>query len=200
MGALTVFLGGMGSLGLARGIIPEAEAQLVLGCTLGFALLEVCSNRLRTYYNFMFGQMQKNLDQDPEDKANKTSVEEIQLAYYRGTHLIRLVILCLQLYLLVIYNNTIVHLDLKNYQHTFFIFFCSFWAVLHQWETEAPAGLQTRSAAGQDTRSGQGALARRHTDRPLRADLIKTTVMCEAWRRRTIAPSLDPCCTSFSDS
>ena len=118
IGALTVFLGGMGSLGLARGIIPEVEAQLVLGCTLGFALLEVCSNRLRAYYNFMFGQTQK-LGNDAD----------IQLAYFRGTHLIRFVILCLQLYLLVIYNNTIAHLDLKNYQHAFFIFFCCFWAV-----------------------------------------------------------------------
>jgi hypothetical protein len=126
IGALTVFLGGMGSLGLARAIIPEAEAQLVLGCTLGFALLETCSNRLRAYYNFMFGQMQKYTRQHPQDK---TSVDEIGKAYYQGTHLIRLVILCLQLYLLVIYNNTVVHLDLKNYQHTFFIFFCAFWAV-----------------------------------------------------------------------
>jgi hypothetical protein len=32
---------------------------------------------------------------------------------------------------------------------------------------------------GQDTRSGQGALARRHTDGPLRAALLKTTVRCE---------------------
>jgi hypothetical protein len=46
-------------------------------------------------------------------------------------------------------------------------------------ETEAPAGLQMRSAPGQDTRSGQGALARRHTDGPLWAALLKTTVMCE---------------------
>jgi hypothetical protein len=37
-----------------------------------------------------------------------------------------------------------------------------------------------RSAPGRDTRSGQGALARRHTDGPLWAALIKTTVMCEA--------------------
>jgi len=41
-------------------------------------------------------------------------------------------------------------------------------------------------------RSGQGALARRHTDGPLRAALLKTTVMCEVWRRHTIAPPLDP--------
>jgi hypothetical protein len=46
-----------------------------------------------------------------------------------------------------------------------------------------------RSAPGQDTRSGQGALARRHTDGPLRAALLKTTVTCEAWRRSHDAPS-----------
>ena len=59
---------------------------------------------------------------------------------------------------------------------------------LYQWGDGTPAGLQTRSAPGQDTRSGQGALVRRHTDGPIRAALLKTTVMCEAWRRRTIAP------------
>jgi hypothetical protein len=56
--------------------------------------------------------------------------------------------------------------------------------------TLSPAGLlhKARSAPGQDTRSGQGTLARRHTDGPLWAALLKTTVMCEAWRRRKIAP------------
>jgi hypothetical protein len=36
-----------------------------------------------------------------------------------------------------------------------------------------------RSSPGRDTRSGQRALARRHTDGQLCADLLKTTVMCE---------------------
>ena len=53
---------------------------------------------------------------------------------------------------------------------------------LYQWRDGTPAGLQTRSALGQDTRSWQGALARRHTDGPLRAALLKTTAMCKAWR------------------
>ena len=64
--------------------------------------------------------------------------------------------------------------------------------ILHQWGDGTPAGLQTRSAPGQDTRSGQGALARRHTDGPIRAALLKTTVMCEAWRRRTRSSPSDP--------
>jgi hypothetical protein len=59
----------------------------------------------------------------------------------------------------------------------------------------ACAARSARSVPGQDTRSGQGALARRHTDGPLWAALLKTTVMCEAWRRRTIAPP-DPCRTA----
>ena len=70
---------------------------------------------------------------------------------------------------------------------------CSSWSVRElnvrahnlsksQWEDGTPAGLQTRSAPGQDTRSEQGALARRHTDGPLRAALLKTTAMCKAWR------------------
>ena len=66
---------------------------------------------------------------------------------------------------------------------------------LHALACRVAAQLKARSAPGQDTRSGQGALARRHTDGPLWAALLKTTVMCEAWRRRTIAPP-DPSRTS----
>jgi hypothetical protein len=48
---------------------------------------------------------------------------------------------------------------------------------------QCTAGLlhEARSAPGRDTRSGQGALARRHTDGPLCAALLKTTVMCDVW-------------------
>ena len=69
---------------------------------------------------------------------------------------------------------------------------------LYQWGDGTPAGLQTRSAPGQDTRSGQGALARRHTDGPLRAALLKTTAMCKAWRLMHYArPPPDPSRTLF---
>jgi hypothetical protein len=53
---------------------------------------------------------------------------------------------------------------------------------LHAWRDP----LRIRSGTvGRDTRSGQGALASRHTDGPLWAALLKTTVMCKAWRRCT---------------
>ena len=42
---------------------------------------------------------------------------------------------------------------------------------------------------------GRGALARRQTDGPLCAAVLKTTVMCEAWRRRSRVPP-DPPLTS----
>ena len=60
--------------------------------------------------------------------------------------------------------------------------------VLYPGGGRTSAGFQTQSTPRQDTRSGQGALARRHTDGSLWAALLKTTVMCEAWRRRMIAP------------
>jgi hypothetical protein len=54
---------------------------------------------------------------------------------------------------------------------------------LHRTDRESCA-LSAQSATGQDTRSGQGALARRHTHGPLRAALLKTTVRCEGLVRR----------------
>jgi hypothetical protein len=56
---------------------------------------------------------------------------------------------------------------------------------LHALACRLAAQLKARSAPGQDSRSGHGALARRHTDGPLWAALLKTTVMCKAWRRCT---------------
>ncbi len=61
--------------------------------------------------------------------------------------------------------------------------------VLHQGSRKRT---KARSAPGQDTRSGQGALARRHTDGPLWAALLKTTVMCKAWRDALRSTSSDP--------
>ena len=48
--------------------------------------------------------------------------------------------------------------------------------------------LSAQSAPGQETRSGQGALARRHTDGPLRAALLKTTLRCEGLEARSQPP------------
>lgn len=52
--AVTIFLGGMGNLGLTRGVVLEIEAQFVLACVLGFAVLEVASYRLEAYCIYLF--------------------------------------------------------------------------------------------------------------------------------------------------
>jgi hypothetical protein len=56
--------------------------------------------------------------------------------------------------------------------------------------------LSAQSAPGQETRSGQGALARRHTDGPLKAALLKTTFRSEGLGARSLVllvPLLAPC-------
>ncbi len=50
-----------------------------------------------------------------------------------------------------------------------------------------------RSVTGQGTRSGQGALARKHTDGQLRAALLKTTLRCEGLGARSQPPSFLAC-------
>lgn len=122
IGALTVFLGGLGSLGLSRGIIPEVQVQLILGCTLGFALLEVCSHRLQAYFNFMFGQL---LDFEADTLDIKTTGR----SYMLGVRFIRFVILVLQLWLLVLYNSTIMHLQLQSsvLQRVLYALFILYW-------------------------------------------------------------------------
>lgn len=130
VGALTVFLGGMGSLGLSRGVIPEVQVQLIMGCTLGFALLEVCSHRLRAYFSFMFGQLLGFYDIQENDKDTvKKEVYTTGTSYFWGVTFIRFVILCLQLWLLILYNNTIMHLQLESslLQQVLYVLFIVYW-------------------------------------------------------------------------
>ncbi len=97
--AVTIFLGGMGNIGMSRGVVLEVEAQLVLACTLGFAVLEVCSYRLEAYFRYMFG-----ISAMPPDSADD------ETTYYKGVCFIRFVVLALQLWLLVLYNNTVTEM------------------------------------------------------------------------------------------
>ena len=124
IGAITVFLGGIGSLGLARGVVQEVEVQLVLGCTLGFVFLEICSHRMRAYWSFMF----KTVD----DVSNKSQDVEIQKGYYYyAVSFIRFVVLWIQLWLLILYYNTILHVKLvhSTTQYAVYALIFVYWAV-----------------------------------------------------------------------
>jgi len=126
IGAITVFLGGIGSLGLARGVVQEVEVQLVLGCTLGFVFLEICSHRMRAYWSFMFKTV------DDVDVSNKSQDAEIQKGYYYyGVSFIRFVVLLIQLWLLILYYNTILHVKLvhSTTQYAVYALIFVYWAV-----------------------------------------------------------------------
>ena len=124
IGAITVFLGGIGSLGLARGVVQEVEVQLVLGCTLGFVFLEICSHRMRAYWSFMF----KTVD----EVSKKSEDADLQKGYYYyGVSFIRFVVLWIQLWLLILYYNTILHVKLvhSTTQYAVYALIFVYWAV-----------------------------------------------------------------------
>lgn len=103
--ALTVFLGGIGSLGVLRGVIPEVDVQLILACTVGFALLEVCSNRLQAFKIFIH----TIITDSSTDTDAYTSEKSI---YTNGVNFICFVVLWLKLWLIVLYYNTTLHQEL----------------------------------------------------------------------------------------
>lgn len=99
LASITIFLGGMGSLGLSNGVVLDVEAQLILASVLGFAVLAVCSYRIESFFWFISGFVKKNSD---ETTAFET--------FNRGLHFIQLVVLVLQFWLVLLYNNTLLEL------------------------------------------------------------------------------------------
>jgi hypothetical protein len=100
--SITLFLGGVGNIGMSHGVVLEIETQLVLACTLGFAVLEVCSYRLEAYYFYIFDILLA--------KTSSPDFTEEKETYYTGIYFIRSVVLVLQAWLLVLYNNTVTEI------------------------------------------------------------------------------------------
>ena len=111
--AVTIFLGGMGNLGLTRGVVLEIEAQFVLACVLGFAVLEVASYRLEAYCIYLFSVAVYNSKNPPpqvmiQDTNIRTEkIQEAHKDFFTGVCFIRFVILLLQFWILVLYDATI---------------------------------------------------------------------------------------------
>jgi hypothetical protein len=101
--SITLFLGGVGNIGMSHGVVLEIETQLVLACTLGFAVLEVCSYRLEAYYFFIFDILLK-------DGSTTEGFLDEKETYYTGIYFIRSVVLVLQAWLLILYNNTVAEM------------------------------------------------------------------------------------------
>ena len=92
----------MGTLGMSNGVVLDVEAQLVLASVLGFAVLAVCSHRIDAFFWFISGI----IVQSRED-ASKYEVND----FYYGINLIQSVVLVLQLWLVLLYNNTLLELE-----------------------------------------------------------------------------------------
>ena len=58
--SLTVLLGGIANLAMARGVLPETEAQLVIFCVFSFFVLEWARNHLFSYFWYMAMYVFKN--------------------------------------------------------------------------------------------------------------------------------------------
>lgn len=99
LASITIFLGGMGSLGLSNGVVLDIEAQLILASVLGFAVLAVCSYRIDSFFWFISGVVKKH-------SAEIDTFEK----FHRGLYLIQVVVLVLQFWLVLLYNNTLLEL------------------------------------------------------------------------------------------
>lgn len=104
--SITLFLGGVGNIGMSHGVVLEIETQLVLACTLGFAVLEVCSYRLEAYFFYIFDIILKYSSDDAYLTGKET--------YFKGIYFIRSVVLGLQLWLLLLYNSTVTEMGYKD--------------------------------------------------------------------------------------
>jgi hypothetical protein len=113
--SITLFLGGVGNIGMSHGVVLEIETQLVLACTLGFAVLEVCSYRLEAYYFYIFDVLiEQTAERNAEPKTEQDLKDEKE-TYFFGIYFIRSVVLVLQLWLLGLYNSTVTEM---GYNHS----------------------------------------------------------------------------------
>jgi hypothetical protein len=112
--SITLFLGGVGNIGMSHGVVLEIETQLVLACTLGFAVLEVCSYRLEAYFFYIFDvlieQTAAQPTAQPTAQPSEQDLKDEKNTYFSGIYFIRSVVLVLQLWLLVLYNSTVTEM------------------------------------------------------------------------------------------
>jgi hypothetical protein len=108
--SITLFLGGVGNIGMSHGVVLEIETQLVLACTLGFAVLEVCSYRLEAYFFYIFDVLIEQTAERTTEQTTGQDLKDEKETYFRGIYFIRSVVLVLQLWLLVLYNSTVTEM------------------------------------------------------------------------------------------
>ncbi len=91
-------------------MLLETEAQFVLAVVLGFAVFEVASHRLEAYFHYLFANLTQDLTDDmkanlPQDLTD--DMKAMSLAFFNCVTFIRVVIVFIQVWLLVVYDNLI---------------------------------------------------------------------------------------------
>jgi hypothetical protein len=99
--SLTVFLGGIANMAMARGVLPETEAQFVVFCVFSFLMLEWARNHLFSYFWYMA------LHVTPHDAFEKHKQVRVIMI------VIDLVSFLLQLFIVIMWQLTMT--SLLNY-------------------------------------------------------------------------------------
>ena len=101
LAAYTLFYGGIASLATVRGIVLETDVQLVVVLVLGFGLLDVASQKFRSWYWHL-----RSLIREDDDAAGS---QGIFTSIYNLVFFIRFVVLLLQFVFIWLWMSTVSH-------------------------------------------------------------------------------------------
>ena len=109
LGSFTAFLGGIGSIGMMRGSIQEVQLQLVIAALFGFAVLEIATYKLTSFFNYFLQVINFN---DGSDE--KHDMQNMKRTFFIGILFIRFVTLLLQFFIIIVYADIRNDLKLEN--------------------------------------------------------------------------------------
>ena len=114
--AVTVFLGGMGNVALTSGVVLEVEAQFILACSLGFAVLEIASDCLERYRVLLTSQYENAKQGGARGNEKHLAPEDNIQSIRNSVFVIRSVILILQGWILYMVISCMATLQLQDIQ------------------------------------------------------------------------------------
>ena len=106
LGSFTAFLGGIGGIGMMRGSIQEVQLQLVIAALFGFAVLEIATYKLTSFFNYFLQVINFKDDDDTND-----DMQNFKKTFFTGMLFIRFVTLLLQFFIIIVYAD--IRNDLK---------------------------------------------------------------------------------------
>ena len=107
LGAFTAFLGGIGAIGMLRGSIQEVQLQLVIAVLFSFAVLEIATQKLNSFFTYFLHVTDFKKVSDDEN----SEMQDIEKNFFMGILFIRFVTLLLQFFIIIVYAD--IRNDLK---------------------------------------------------------------------------------------